>query len=96
MLKNPVFSCSYNPLSTIFNFSQFHEHFQKPPFADVLQNRCPKKVGNILNQKEFPKHVFYYWNIAKLLRVVFLQNSSGGCFYVILKVINQLFRKGYF
>ena len=55
MLKNPVF---YVELSTIFNFSQFHEYLQKQPFADVLQNRCSKKFSNILNQKESPTQVF--------------------------------------
>ena len=54
-----------------------------------------KKLAIFWIKKSF-QNVFYYWNIAKRLRVVFLQNSSGGCFYVILKVINQLFRKGYF
>ena len=39
MLKNPAFHVALNPLSTIFNYSQFHEHFQKQSFADVLQNR---------------------------------------------------------
>ena len=44
------FMWSYNPLSTIFNFSQFHEHFQKQPFADVLlKNSCYKTFRNILD-----------------------------------------------
>ena len=44
--------CFVFPLSTIFNFHQFHEHFlQKQPFADVLHNRknsC-KKNCSLLN-----------------------------------------------
>ena len=28
--------------------SWFHEHFQKQPLADVLQNKCSKKFCNIL------------------------------------------------
>ena len=35
-----------NPLSTIFNFSQLHDHFQKQPLLDVLRNRCSKKLRN--------------------------------------------------
>ena len=35
-------------------------------------------------------------NIAKCLRTAFLQNFSGGYFCIILKVIKELFRKGYF
>ena len=31
--------------STIFNFAQFREDFQKQPFADVLQNRCCKNFA---------------------------------------------------
>ena len=50
MLKNRVSLCRVkNPLSTIRNFSQFYEPYQKQPFADILQNRCSKKICNILN-----------------------------------------------
>ena len=33
------------------------------------------------------QHRYFSVNIAKLSRIGFLQNFSGGCFYVILKVI---------
>ena len=43
--------CFIFPLSTIFNFHEFHEHFQKEPFEDVLhkrKNSC-KKNSFLLN-----------------------------------------------
>ena len=58
MLKILFFYVELNLLSTISNFSQFHEGSQKQPFADVLQNRCSKKFRNILNSKESPTQVF--------------------------------------
>ena len=67
MLKNPVFYLEINSLSTIFNFSQFHEHLKKQPFADVLQNTCSKKSFNILNEKEPSEQVLSceYYEIFK-------------------------------
>ena len=89
ILKNSVFLCRVKiPLPTIFNFSQFHKHFQKQSFAGVAQNRRSKKKS--LQHRYFPV------NIAKFLKTAFLQNFSGGCFCIILKVIKQLFRKDYF
>ena len=52
--------------------------------------------------KKSLQHRSFLVNIAKFLRTAFLQNLSGGCFYItlkvctILKAIKQLFCKGYF
>ena len=37
-MLNLVFRVELKSLINNFNFSQFHEHCQKQPFADVLQN----------------------------------------------------------
>ena len=86
MLKNS-FKILYQQFLTFLSFMNI---FQKQPFADVLENRCSKKFCNVLNYKESPTQVLTceYYEILK--------NSffAGGCFCIILKVINQLFHKG--
>ena len=46
--------------------------------------------------KESLQHRCFPANIAKFWRTGFLQNFSVGCFCIILKVIKQLFCKGFF
>ena len=48
----------------------------------------------ILWTKKSLKHRCFPVNITKFLRTAFLQNLSGSCFSIFLKVIKQLFRKG--
>ena len=67
---------------------------QKQPFADVLQNRCLRNF-TMLRGKHLCLSLFLIklqtWslqhrcfpvNIVKFLRTVFLQNTSGGCFWL--------------
>ena len=46
--------------------------------------------------KKSLQHRSFPVNIAKSLRTSLLQDFSGGCFCIILKVIKQIFHKGYF
>ena len=66
----------FAPLSTIFDFSHFHKHFQKQSLADVLQNRYSKKIRKFWIKKSFQQSCFPV-NIAKLLRTDLLQNFSN-------------------
>ena len=50
----------------------------------------------ILWIKKSLQHRCFPENASNFLRTAILQNFSGGCFCILLKVIKQLFRKGYF
>ena len=54
MLKNPVFLCKVKIPSQ--QFSQFHEHFQKQSFADVLQNRY-LQYSEVKKKKKYRTHL---------------------------------------
>ena len=54
------------------------------------------KIFAIFWIKKILQHRCFPVNIAKVLRTAFLQNFSGGCFCIFLKVIMQLFRQHIF
>ena len=69
-------------------YSVLWTQFQKKPFADVLQNRCPKKFRNILNQKEIRTTVSVFLRILRSFlgynkpkKTIFLAQQK---FYIIL------------
>ena len=84
---------SLNPSSTIFYFSQFHEHFQKQQFKNVLQNRLSEKFCNILNLKKSLTQVFSC-EYCEIFTNSFFTELLRWLLLLFLKVIKQLFRKG--
>ena len=81
MLQNPVFHIKLNPLSTIFNFSQFHEHI----FRNSRLQRHTRKVGpRTLRWDRGPKTL--RWDPRVKTRWTFYPNcfisNLLGCFFV--------------
>ena len=98
-LKNPVFLSRVKTLSTIFKFSQFYHGFMnifRSSRSQMFFNIRTLKNFAIFWIKESIQHRCFPVNIAKFFRTAFLQNFSGGCFCISLKVIKRLFCKGYF
>ena len=92
MLKNPVFSCSVNQqFFTFLSFMNICRSSRSQIFFKIgaLNSFAIFWINKSLQYRYFPV------NIAKFLKTPFLQNFSGGCFCIILKVIKQLFCKGY-
>ena len=68
--------------------------FSETVFTDVLQNIGALKNFPIFWIKQRLQHGYFPVSIAKFLRTVFLQNTSGGSFSIFLKEIKQPFRRG--
>ena len=95
MSKNPVSLCFFIPSQQFLIFLSFMNIFRSSRLQmffkiGALKNFAIFRIKNSLHHRCFPV------NMAKSLRRAFLQNFSSGCFYIILKVIKQLHRKGYF
>ena len=65
-------------------------NYQKQSFADVLQNRCSSKISQISQALRFAnllkkrlQHGCFPVKFVKFLRTLFLQNTSGGCFWTM-------------
>ena len=96
MSKNPVSLCGVKIANQQFLiFLSFMNIFRSSGLQMFFKIRALKNfaifwIKNSLHHRYFPV------NMAKFFRKAFLQNFSRGCFYIILKVIKQLHRKGYF
>ena len=77
---------------------RFRAAIQEQPFPDVLQNRLPIFTGKKVLESRFNKiadpqacnfikkrlqYKCFSVNIEKFLRKAFLQNTSGGCFWLL-------------
>ena len=105
-----IFTCCwYSRWKLLFFYVELKSFYQQYltfffSFINIFRSSRSQmflKIGALKNfeifwiKKSFQRRCFPA-NIAKFLRTAFLQNFSGGCFCIILKVIKQLFRKGYF
>ena len=84
-----IFGCFYSVYVKL--------ELQKHQFADVLQIRCSRSFRNIQPKpcnfiKKRLQHICFPVNIANILRVVFLQITSGGRFGNFSYFIFLIFR----
>ena len=74
------------------------QHCQKQPFADVHENRFLENftifTGKhpcwsffLIKLKKRLKHRCFPVNIAKFLKIFFLQNTSSGCFCILQVIV---------
>ena len=84
------------PYKHFLTFLSFINIFRSSRSQTFFKIGALKNVGTLNELKRNLQRRCFPVNTAKFLRAAFLQNFSGGCFSIIVKVIKQLFRKGYF
>ena len=79
----------YQQFLTFLSFVKIFRSSHSQLFFKIgaLKNFAIFWIKKSLQHRRFPV------NIAKFLKIDFLQNFSGCCFCIILKIIKQLFRK---
>ena len=93
--KSWVFCRVKIPYPKFLTFLSFMNIFRSSHLQMFFKIGALKKFAVFLT-KESLQHRCFPANIAKFWRTGFLQNFSVGCFCIILKVIKQLFCKGFF
>ena len=95
MLKNPVFLCRVKiPYQQFLTFLSFMNIFRNSHSQVFFKTGALKNFAIFWIKEESPAQVFSS-EYCKNFKNSFLQNFSSGCFCIFLKVIKQLFHKGY-